>query len=151
MQELTIEILTSDDVEAILPVDTERLQEYAARVLREEGVPAGEFNVVFIGDEFMIELNEMYKGRKGTTDVLSFNLSDESSEGVSGEIYVSLEQARNQALELGVPFDEEVVRLVTHGLLHLAGQVHDTDEQYDAMMDRTERLVREFFSNRGTV
>jgi ssRNA-specific RNase YbeY (16S rRNA maturation enzyme) len=39
---------------------------------------------------------------------------------------------------------------VTHGLLHLAGHVHDTDEQYDAMMDRTERLVREFFLNRGT-
>jgi probable rRNA maturation factor len=150
MDELTVEIISSDDVEDLLPVDSGRLQEYAARVLREGGVSSGEFNVVFIGDEFMTELNEMYKGRKGTTDVLSFNLSDESDEGVSGEVYVSLEQAKTQADELGVPFEEEVVRLVTHGLLHLAGHVHDTDEQYDAMMDRTERLVREFFLNRGT-
>lgn len=150
MHELTIEVITSDDVEGLLPVDSGRLQEYAGHVLREEGVPEGEFNIVFIGDEFMTELNEMYKGRKGTTDVLSFNLTEETTGGVSGEVYISLEQAKNQSAELGVPFEEEVVRLMTHGLLHLAGHVHDTDEQYDAMVDRTERLVREFFSNRGT-
>ncbi len=150
MHELTIEVITSEDVEDLLPVDSGRLQEYAGHVLRGEDVSEGEFNIVFIGDEFMTELNEMYKGRKGTTDVLSFNLTGDTTGGVSGEVYVSLEQAKTQSAELGVPFEEEVVRLVTHGLLHLAGHVHDTDEQYDAMMDRTERLVRDFFSNRGT-
>lgn len=149
MQELVIEVIPSDDLECLLPVDSERLQKYADRVLREEGVAKGEFNIVFIGDEFMAELNEMYKGRTGTTDVLSFNLSDELSGEVSGEIYVSLEQARTQAAELGVLFEEEVVRLVTHGLLHLAGYVHDTDEKYTAMMNRTEELMKEFLFNRG--
>ena len=150
MQELAIEIITNEDVEDLLPADLDLLDRYAAHVLREGGVSSGEVNIVFIGDDFMAELNGTYKGREGTTDVLSFNLSDDFSGGVSGEVYVSLEQAHTQAAELGVPFEEEVVRLVTHGLLHLAGHVHDTDEQYDAMMDRTEVLMREFFSNRGT-
>lgn len=144
-----IDVIVSDDVTEMMPVDAERLNEYAADVLGRNGVTGGEVNIVFIGDEFMAQLNETYKGRTGTTDVLSFNLSGELADGFSGEVYISLEQARDQAAELGVPFEEEVVRLMTHGLLHLAGHVHDTDEQYDAMVERTESLVREFFSNRG--
>ena len=149
MPELTLEIITGDDMEDLLTLDSERLGDYAAHVLRGEGVSEGEINIVFIDDQYMTELNEMYKGREGTTDVLSFNLSGESSGGVNGEVYVSLEQAVTQAAELGVPFDEEVVRLMTHGLLHLAGRVHDTEDQYTAMMDAPELLVREFFSNWG--
>jgi probable rRNA maturation factor len=146
---MEIDIIVSEDVADLMPVDVERLREYALAILSRSGLIAGEVNIVFIGDEFMAELNETYKGREGTTDVLSFNLTDELAGGLSGEVYVSLERARSQADELGVSFEEEVVRLVTHGLLHLAGHVHDTEEQHRVMTERTETLVGEFFSARG--
>lgn len=149
MQIHEVEIIMSDDVDLPLPVDSEHLRKHVSDTLLENGVSSGEFNIVFVGDGFMTELNEVYKGRKGTTDVLSFDLSNDFSEGLSGEVYVSLERAKAQAAEIGVPFEEEVVRLVTHGILHLAGHVHDTDAQYDVMSENTERLVREFFANRG--
>lgn len=146
---LAVNIIESDEVDGLLTVDRERLEEYALEVLAKSGITAGEYNIVFIGDEYMTELNRLYKDRRGTTDVLSFNLEDvphDFSEGVSGEVYVSLERAGKQASELAVPFDEEVVRLVTHGLLHIAGRAHDTDEEFASMVQDTDKLVKSFFT-----
>jgi rRNA maturation RNase YbeY len=143
---LEIEIIVGDEVSGILPVNSRRLETYARDVLAGNGAASGECNIVFIGDGFMTELNETYKGRTGTTDVLSFNLTDELSDGFCGEVYVSLNRAKAQAEEQGVPFDEEVVRLVTHGLLHLAGHLHDTDDAYASMTVKTDELVKAFFA-----
>jgi probable rRNA maturation factor len=146
---VTVNILESDEVEGFLKIDRKRLEKYAGDVLAESGIAVGEYNIVFIDDEYMTELNRLYKDRHGTTDVLSFNLGDipaNSSEGVSGEVYISLERAEEQAQEMSVSCDEEVVRLVTHGLLHLAGRVHDTDETFASMAQDTEKLVKSFFT-----
>lgn len=141
---MEIDIIASEDLSVEMPLDSGRLRTYAEDVLGRNGVADGEVNIVFIDDTFMAQLNESYRGRTGTTDVLSFNLTDAFTDGLNGEIYVSLPRARAQAEEIGVPFPEEVVRLVTHGLLHLAGYVHDTSEQYEAMTQKTEELVREY-------
>jgi len=140
-----VDVIISDDTEEALPIEAENLADYAARVMLSSGVDDGEINVVFVGDAFMTELNETYKKRSGSTDVLSFILSGEDSERIEGEVYVSLKRAQEQAVEYGVTFSEEIVRLVTHGLLHLAGCVHGSDEEYRVMTKDTERYVMEYF------
>ena len=142
---VNVTIFFGDAIDENLPVKTERLIKYARDILAENDITAGEYNIVFIGDEYMAELNRLYKNRTGTTDVLSFNLENDHPEGVNGEVYISLDKARQQAHELEIPFEEEVVRLITHGLLHIAGKVHDTEEKYDAMLKMTEKLVKSFF------
>jgi probable rRNA maturation factor len=144
-----IEIITGEDVSEELPVDPESLRRHARAIMSGNGFTRGEVNIVFIGDDYMAGLNRTYRGREGTTDVLSFNLTDEFTEGLSGEVYVSLARAGAQALEYGVSFAEEVVRLATHGLLHLVGHLHDTDARNEEMTQRTDELVKEFFSGRG--
>lgn len=123
------------------PLPTRELARYAGEVLAGHGCAEGSVNIVFVGDERMTGLNETYKGRTGSTDVLSFDLSDEGSDILEGEIYISLPRAREQAEEYGAVYTEEVARLVTHGLLHLAGWTHDTEESMAAMTTETERLV----------
>lgn len=145
-----IEIITGEGISGQIPISADRLVAYARDIFSGAGVESGECNIVFIGDRFMTELNETYKGRSGTTDVLSFNLTDERSDGLCGEVYVSLERAKTQADEEGIPFDEEVIRLVTHGLLHLTGRVHDTEDAYASMTVKTEELVKSFFSESPT-
>lgn len=146
---LEIEVIFGDEISVVFPLDSRRLVTYARDVLSGNGVENGECNIVFIGDSFMTELNETYKGVPGTTDVLSFDLSDGLGGGFCGEVYISLLRAKAQAEEQGVPFDEEVIRLVTHGLLHLAGFVHDkedlTEDANAVMTVKTEELVKTFF------
>ena len=143
---IAVDILSDDLGSGSLPLDTGELERYAVRVLESEGVSECEINVVFIDEARMTELNTAYRGRKGPTDVLSFRLSEEHDGKLEGEVYICLKLAGKQASEYGVHFAEEVVRLITHGLLHLAGRVHDSDEERKLMEDATEKCVESFFA-----
>ena len=163
-------MIISDEVSGVLSVEPDNINNYAVKVCRAAGSLNTDINIVFIGDEKMTGLNETYKRRSGTTDVLSFDLSDTPSpvpgfnrgitgglpgdnpgHFIEGEVYVSLDRAKIQAKEFSSgnifpgkdlsPFEKEVVRLVTHGLLHLNGRTHDTPESYRAMVDETERMI----------
>ncbi len=81
----------------------------------------GEIGVVFVNDSAMRSLNVKYLNHRYPTDVLSFPLSPPGSSLLEGELYINLDQARRQAAEYGVSLNNEVSRLVIHGLLHLLG------------------------------
>lgn len=137
---IVVAVLESEDFAGQYGLDRERLTQFAEHVLAESVDGEGEVNVVLVDDGVMTSLNKTYKGRERTTDVLSFDLSDNHG-GFAGEVYISPVQAERQAGEYGVPFEEEIVRLVAHGLLHLAGRVHNTEETSEAMTVETERFV----------
>ena len=100
-------------------------------------------DVILIHDEFMKELNKKFTGRNQTTDVLSFGMREGEGDATEcpslGDVYVSLDQAKRQAEEYGVDFEEEVARLVAHGLLHLLGYDH-ADKNAAGVMKETEEI-----------
>jgi probable rRNA maturation factor len=139
------------------------IEELVEFVLGEEGIPAAEIGVVLCGDERIAELNETWLNHQGPTDVLSFDLSDDAHDGLTadrgsatvtapgeakyergleGEIYINLAQADRQAPQFGATHDEEIRRLIVHGMLHLIG-FDDAGEESEAerMRTRQEQLV----------
>lgn len=102
--------------------------EGAAKVVPANGAGA---TIVFVSDRRMRELNRRWRGKVGTTDVLSFPSGQEEferREGASlGDVVVSVEQAARQAAEHGLDFEGEVRQLILHGLLHLCGYDHERD------------------------
>ena len=112
-------------------MDGGRWRAFAERALR--AVPAGGAGatVAFVSDRAMRELNKRWRGKRGTTDVLSFPSGQEEfekGEGLSlGDVVISVEQAARQAAEHGLDFEGEVAQLILHGLLHLCGYDHETD------------------------
>ena len=106
----------------------------------------GPVSLILIGDKQMRELNSQFRSKDRTTDVLSFDLGplpdlQEGEEMVCKEIYISVEQAHRQALNLGVPFNEELARLFVHGLLHLCGWDHETEKKLHAMEQETDAIL----------
>jgi probable rRNA maturation factor len=109
----------------------------------------GSFSIAFISDRRMTELNRFFRGRDSTTDVLSFphepddfvqsagfspsGSSEEQAEAYTlnanylGDIVISIEQAQRQAEENGLTLENEIKQLILHGLLHLCGYDHETD------------------------
>ena len=79
-----------------------------------------------VDDNKMKNLNETYRGKRGSTDVLSFEINEPSEEGVFllGEVVVNKGMAESQAKALGHSFEEEVAELIKHGVLHLLGKHH---------------------------
>lgn len=88
------------------------------------------FSVAFVSDNRMKQLNEMFRGKDSTTDVLSFpNGPDEFDQLTTflGDIVISAEQAQKQATENKLSLDGEIKQLILHGVLHLCGYDHETD------------------------
>ena len=142
---INVDVYVSDEVAGIVPIDGDSVSSFAYNVLTSNGIDSCSVNIVFINDTVIAEMNVQYRQKEGATDVLAFILSEEGDDTLEGEVYVSLERAKAQAAEFGVPFSEETMRLVTHGLLHLTGMTHDTVEDHDTMTATTEKLVDEFF------
>ena len=112
-----------------------------------EEVHERDFSIAFVSDKRMKELNKFFRGKDSTTDVLSFphepdefeikgeefHLSDEGSpEEVThaylGDIVISIEQAQRQAKENKLSLESEIKQLILHGVLHLCGYDHETDD-----------------------
>lgn len=126
-----------------LPLDCERWQAFARKVLLVMPVDAEGVTIAFVSDRVMRELNRRWRRTDETTDVLSFPAGQdqfEKLEGLSlGDVVISVEQAARQAVEHGLEFDEEVSQLILHGLLHLCGYDHETDK---GEMNRVELRLR---------
>jgi len=124
-------------------MDCQRWQEFTEKALKV--VPAGGagVTVAFVSDRRMNELNRMWRRKAGTTDVLSFPAGQDEFERAEdlrlGDVVISAEQAERQAAQNGLPFEEEVAQLILHGLLHLCGYDHETD---NGEMNRLELRLR---------
>lgn len=107
-----------------------KIKELTKRILQLLGVRADEVSIMFVSDEEMKYYNQTYRGVPEPTDVLSFPLEGLTPEGKRnlGDIIVSLETASRQAEELGHSLEQEVKILLIHGLIHLLGYDHTTDQ-----------------------
>jgi len=111
----------------------------AETALKGLGFDDRELSVLLTGNAEVRELNREYRGKDKPTDVLSFPMGDAY---LLGDIVISTEKAASQAIEFGVSFDEEMARLLVHGLLHLAGYDHvKGGRQARKMKDKEEELM----------
>lgn len=104
------------------------------------------FTIAFVSDKKMRELNNQYREKDKTTDVLSFPFEpdefDFSDEETLGDIIISAEQAATQAEENNLTLEQEIKQLILHGILHLCGYDHETD---DGEMNARELELRDKF------
>ena len=108
-----------------------------------------ELSLLLTDNEGIRALNRRYLDRDRPTDVLSFPMWDfnselrtPNSELILGDVVISIEKARKQAEELGVTMDEELSRLLVHGILHLFGFDHEkSSKEAQRMKKEEERLL----------
>jgi rRNA maturation RNase YbeY len=111
-----------------------------ASLLEEEGISSEQaVHCVLTDDVELASLNERFRGRQGPTDVLAFPYDSDATDGIVGDVFVSLDRATGQAAEKGERVEREVWRLFVHGALHLAGHDHDS-ETTDREMSRTQEI-----------
>ena len=119
-------------------VDTESWTTFAAKALAAIGNGESSATIAFVSDKRIRELNRQFRGIDKATDVLSFP-ADGPDESNLGDIAISAETAATQAKENGLSFDGEIAQLILHGLLHLSGYDHETD---NGEMNRLELRLR---------
>ena len=124
-------------------MDRKRWQVFGEKALKSAGKPGHDATIAFVSDRQIKILNTRFRGVSKPTDVLSFPAGDEefkeSTQPRLGDIAISVECAERQALENGLKFDDEIAQLILHGLLHLCGYDHETD---NGEMNRLELRLR---------
>lgn len=112
----------------------------------------GDFSVTFVSDDEIRNLNREYRNIDSPTDILTFRLADgeddfpspEGEEVELGDIFISLESMRRNASEFGVDENDELRRLLLHGLMHLRGWDHRTNDfTSEPMLIEQERILKE--------
>ena len=143
----TVEI----SVEGVDPPEWIRAAEnFAKSVLAELDRDAWELSILFCGDVFIRSLNSQYRGRDVATDVLSFEQGEwfHSEDGqrrfLAGDVVISLETLVRNCSDLGIPINEELKRLILHGILHLSGLDHDESDPRGEMLEYQESLLKKF-------
>ena len=137
-----------DNRQSLMAIPLESLEQVAQELLNDLGSPEGELSLVLVGDDEMADLNHMYRGRTGPTNVLAFAMQEGEFAGVAplllGDVVISLPTTQREAEALDIPFLERLRQLLVHGVLHLFGFDHEVSEAEEERMDirSTELLGR---------
>ncbi len=108
-----------------------------------------EISLVFTNDQYIRKLNKEFRGIDSATDELSFNQNEgENNFGAdelnyAGDIVISLETLKKNSLVFDVPEDQELQRLLIHGILHLAGWDHETNNTDEKMIELQENISKD--------
>jgi len=97
----------------------------------------GTINIIFVSDDEMQTLNRQYRDKDATTDVLSFhyfeNFENITEGEIAGEILLSESKITSQAEEFSHPIESETYKLISHGILHIIGYDHESDDDFAVM------------------
>jgi probable rRNA maturation factor len=132
---------------------------FARRVLDLLDRDGWELSLLYCGDRFIRNLNARYRNRDEATDILSFPQGDVSPLGehplgespltrrqgrarfFAGDIVISLDMLTKNAVYFGITLDEELRRLLVHGILHLSGMDHASNEESEPMLQLQEKIL----------
>ncbi len=128
---------TTDNVD--MPVfDKRKVSAWIRSVAQDYGFQTGDITYIFCNDERELAVNQEFLGHDYYTDVITFDYG--TAHTISGDIFISLDMIRHNAEMVGTSFDNELLRIIIHGVLHLTGQADKTPETR-AEMTRKENLA----------
>ena len=94
----------------------------------------GEVNIIFCSDNYVLDINQRYLQHDYFTDIITFDYCEGNR--LSGDLFISVDSVRENALEYGTEFQDELNRVIVHGLLHLVGYDDHTDEDIAVMREK---------------
>lgn len=115
---------------------------WISKVIASESKELGEINYIFCDDSYLLKINQDYLNHDTYTDIISFDYSKGNI--LSGDIFISVERVRDNAQDFGVLFDEELRRVMAHGVLHYCGYKDKTEADQKLMRQKENEKIKMF-------
>lgn len=122
--------------------DESAYSNWLSKVISSESKREGDINYIFCDDDYLYKINLEYLNHDTLTDIISFDYSVGNE--LHGDIFVSVERVADNAMDFQVSFDEELKRVLVHGILHYAGYKDKSDEDAALMRNKEEEKIAMF-------
>ena len=120
----------------------EQYSSWISNVIISEDKLEGEINYIFCNDDYLLDLNQKHLNHDTLTDIISFDYSLDNK--IHGDIYISIERVRENAEDFKVSFEEELKRVMIHGILHYCGFKDKTESDEQLMRTKEEEKMKMF-------
>lgn len=127
---------------AVIRIKQQFLRQAIQSLAKNENKKAGEINIIFCSDEYLLRINREFLSHDFYTDIVTFDNSQ--GETLAGELYISMDRVRENSVSYGVTFKKELARVVIHGVLHLAGYKDKRKSEKLKMVEREDFYLRMF-------
>jgi probable rRNA maturation factor len=118
------------------------IADWLTKVIISENKKEGDINYIFCDDDYLLEINQQYLDHDTLTDIISFDYSVGNE--LHGDIFISIDRVRENAEEFNVSFDDELNRVMVHGVLHYCGFKDKTEEDEKAMRLKEDEKIKMF-------
>lgn len=114
--------------------DKQSITKWLENAISTENKELGEINYIFCDDQYLLKKNQKYLQHDTFTDIITFDYTEENC--LSGDIFISIERVKENAITFAVPFETELRRVIIHGVLHLMGYKDKSDEEAETMRSK---------------
>ena len=111
--------------------DKIRIRKWLRLVAESEIFVLGDISIIFCSDNYILDINQKYLQHDYFTDIITFDYTEGNR--ISGDLFISIESVRENSMEYGTEFIDELHRVIVHGVLHLIGYDDHTEEEIDMM------------------
>lgn len=122
--------------------NVKKIKSLIIKVIRNEKRIPGDLNFIFVSDEQIKEMNKEFLKRDNFTDVLAFEYN--KTNVINGEVYISINRVKINAMEYKVSLRSEIIRVMVHGTLHLCGYNDKNIKEKNLMREMENKWIREF-------
>lgn len=135
--------MISFNYETDFKLDNEaQYEDWISRIIESEGFYEGEINYIFCDDDYLHKINVEYLDHDTLTDIISFDYT--VGNVLQGDIFVSVERVKDNANDFNVPFDDELKRVLSHGVLHYCGYKDKSPKDEALMRSKEEEKMQMF-------
>ena len=118
------------------------ISQWLKKQAQQEGYSVGDLNYIFCSDEHVLQVNRDYLQHDYYTDIITFDQSEEE-DLLEGDIFISVDRVADNASQLAIPAEQEMRRVLAHGMLHLCGYGDKTDEEEASMRQKEDEWLKE--------
>ncbi|WP_422349590.1 rRNA maturation RNase YbeY [Flagellimonas sp.] len=116
--------------------------DWIEKVLHSEAFVCGEIDYIFCSDEYLLELNQEYLNHDTLTDIITFDYTDTNR--ISGDIFISVDRVMENSMAFEEAFENELKRVMAHGVLHLMGYKDKSIDDAKVMRQKEEEKIKLF-------
>lgn len=119
-----------------------RIKEWLRLVAESEVFTLGNISVIFCSDNYILDINQKYLQHDYFTDIITFDYSE--GDRISGDLFISVDSVRENSVEYGTEFEDELHRVIVHGILHLIGYDDHTEDEIKTMRSKEDYYLSLF-------